>query len=190
MDGLLDHSWIVRRKLDVHAYHRMGEAGILGPDDRVELLEGELVARAPIGPDHAGQTNSLAYRLFRAIGDSAVVTVGNPVRLDGHNEPQPDFALLRPRADLYRGVIVGPADVLLLIEVANSSLRLDRTVKSRLYARSAIPEYWIIDLAGRALERYRDPAPEGYARIERRTEGTIAPDLLPAISLDVADILA
>src|SRR3712207_6258666 len=101
--GLLHHPWIVRWKLDVHEYHRMGEAGILTDDDRVELVEGELVAMSPIGAGHAGKVNRLNRMLVLAAGNRAVVAVQNPVHLGDHNEPQPDFALLRPRPDYYDG---------------------------------------------------------------------------------------
>ena len=107
--GLLNHPWISRRKLDVVEYHRMGAAGILHEDDRVELIEGELIAMAPIGERHAGTSMTLTTRLVRAVGDDAIVSVGNPVRLDSYNEPQPDFALLRPRPGGYTGRHPGPA---------------------------------------------------------------------------------
>ena len=141
----------------------MGEAGILHEDDRVELIEGELIDMAPIGPDHAGTVNGLVKALVMACGDHAVVAVQNPVRLDRHSEPQPDFALLRPRADQYRTAHPGPADILALIEVANTSLRFDRAIKLPLYARAGVPELWIVDLAGRSIDVHRDPKDGAYA---------------------------
>jgi Uma2 family endonuclease len=190
MDGLLHHPWIVRRKLDVHEYHRMAAAGILHEDDRVELIEGELVAMAPIGPDHAGRANRLNRLLVLGAGREAVVAVGNPVRLDRYSEPQPDFALLRPRADDYTGAVATPADVLLLIEVAASSLRFDREVKARLYAGRGIAEYWIVDLIGGVVERYRDPGAEGYRQVDRHGPGAkLAPAALPGLVVDVGEVL-
>lgn len=188
--GLLHHPWIVRWKLDVHEYHRMGEAGILTDDDRVELIQGELVQMSPIGWGHSGTVNALTRLLVLAVGSRAMVSVQNPVRLDVHNEPQPDFALLRPRADDYRSELPAPADVLLLIEVADSSLRFDRLVKLPLYARHRIPEVWIVDLPAGAVEVCRGPTPEGYARVVREGRGaSVEPEALPGLRLRVDAIL-
>ncbi len=188
--GLLHHPWITRRKLDVRDYHRMGEAGILTADDRVELIEGELVAMAPIGADHAGKVNRLNRLLVRAAGDRAMVAPQNPVRLSDHSEPQPDFALLRPRADFYESGTPTPADVLLLIEVADSSLRFDRLVKLPLYARHGIREVWILDLNAGAVEIHRGPGPQGYASSRRAARGeAIAPEALPGMALQVEAML-
>ena len=188
--GLLDHPWVTRRKLDVAEYHRMAEAGILGEDDRVELIEGELIEMTPIGSYHSGTVNALTRLLVDAAGDRAVVAVQNPVRLGNHSEPQPDFALLAPRADQYRRATPTAAEVLLLIEVADSSGRYDRAVKLPLYAQHGIPEVWIIDLEANQVEVHREPGPGGYATGERvGSGGTIAPQLLPGIRLRVADVL-
>jgi Uma2 family endonuclease len=188
--SLLHQPWITRWKLDVRDYHRMGEAGILTEDDRVELIEGELVAMSPIGSDHSGGVNALTWLLVQGAGSRAVVAPQNPVRLSDHSEPQPDFALLRPRADFYRSETPTPADVLLLIEVADSSLRFDRLVKLPLYARHGIREVWIVDLAGQAVELCRGPGPDGYARITRAGRGaSIAPEAMPDLALRVDDIL-
>ena len=121
---------LTRHRLNVDDYHRMAEAGILGEQDRVELIDGDLIDMAPIGQDHIASVNGLAHALFLACGDRAIVSIQNPARLDRFSEPQPDAALFRPRADHYRtGAPPGPADVLLLVEVADSSLRYDRAVK-------------------------------------------------------------
>ena len=186
----LDHPWLTRRKLDVAEYHRMGEAGILHEDDRVELIEGELIEMTPIGEPHVGTVNRLNRLLVVAAGTRAVVAVQNPVRLDGHSEPQPDFALLRPRADDYFGAKATPADVLLLMEVADASLRYDRAVKLPLYARHGIPEAWGVDLEHGLVEVHRQPAGDGYATSSRETAGaSVEPALLPGVVLRVADVL-
>jgi Uma2 family endonuclease len=175
---------VPRRRLSVAEYDRMGEAGILGPDDRVELIEGELIAMAPIGSYHAGTVAGLTHGLVAATGGRAVVWVQNPIHLDDHNEPQPDFALLRPRADGYRDALPRPADVLLMIEVADSSLAYDRTVKANLYARSGIPELWIVDLAGARILVHRDPSPEGYRDVTETLGGTmLEPSQLPGVRI-------
>jgi Uma2 family endonuclease len=188
--GLLDHPWVKRHKLDVVQYHRMGEAGVFEGHERVELIEGEIVEMAPIGDRHAGTTNELNELLVAAARGRAVVAVGNPIRLDRYNEPQPDFALLRLRPDRYRGATPTPADTLLLIEVAESSLRYDRKVKLPLYARHGVPELWIVDLEGGTVEVCREPRGDGYAAISRVAPGEVLePALLPGVRIAVADII-
>lgn len=188
--GLLHHPWITRRKLDVIEYERMGAAGILHEDDRVELIEGELIAMAPIGDRHAGTSMSLNMILVRAVGERAIVSVGNPVRLDMYNEPQPDFALVRPKPGGYLGGKPRPEDVLLLIELSDSTLRFDRAVKMPLYGGHGIREYWIVNLGQRSVEVCRGPTPEGYARIDvLGPEATLEPEALPGLVLRLADLL-
>ena len=182
--------WVVRRKISVAEYHRMGEVGILTPTDRVELIEGEIVAMAPIGSDHAGTSNWLNRALVIAVGNDGVVAVGNPVRLDNWSEPQPDFTVLRYRPDSYRGGTPQPEDVLLAIEVSMSSLRFDRSVKATLYASHGIAEYWIVDIAARSVEVYRDPAPEGYRSVAVLKDGEVLqPNTLPNVSITVSELM-
>ncbi len=188
--GLLNHPWIARRKLDVIEYERMGAAGILHEDDRVELIEGELICMAPIGDRHAGSSMTLNMLLVRGVGDRAIVSVGNPVRLDMHNEPQPDFALLRPKPGGYLGGKPRPEDVLLLIELSDSTLRFDRTVKLPLYGGHGIREYWILNLAQRAAEICRGPRADGYASIETLgPDAALEPEALPGLRFTVADLI-
>ena len=149
---LAANPWVTRRRITVAEYHRMGEVGILGERDRVELIGGELVAMPPIGSYHTGTVNKLNHSLVHAVGERAIVAVQIPVRLDDVSEPEPDFALLKPRLDFYQDSPAQPADVLLLIEVADTSLSYGRAVKRALYARHAIPEFWIVDLIPSALE--------------------------------------
>ena len=181
---------LVRHKLDVDANYRMAEAGILGPDARVELIDGEIIDMAPIDPDHAATVNGLNEALVLAFAGRAIVSVQNPVRIDRLNEPEPDFAVLRSRADKYRvGGHAGPADVLLLIEVADSSLRFDRTVKLPLYARAGIAESWLIDLTRRVLEVHRRPQDDGYANHTTYAPGdTVVLALAPDIALRLSGV--
>lgn len=179
-----------RHRFDVDAYYRMAEAGILGPEDRVELIEGEIVDMAPIGSAHASTTNLLASLFVRAVTDDvAIVRIQNPLRLDAHNEPQPALMLLRPRADRYRQGHPTATDVLLLVEVADSSLAYDRGPKLALYARHGVPDIWIVDRVGRAVEICREPGPEGYAERRRVTEGALTPALVQELSVDLAVLL-
>ena len=160
---------LTRWRFTVHDYHRMGEAGILHEDDRVELIEGEIVEMAAIGPRHFSCVNRLNRLLVMSVGDEAVVSVQNPVRLNEHTEPQPDFAVIRPRD--YRESLPEPDDVLLLIEVSDTTLAYDRGVKLPLYARAGIKKVWIIDLPGETIERYTDPLEESYRRADRLRRG-------------------
>ncbi len=161
-----------RHKLDVDDYCRMADAGILGEDDRVELIDGQIIDMAPIGQGHAASVNGLNRALVLACGDQAIVSPQNPVRLDRLNEPQPDFAVLRLRPDFYAtGDRPGPADVLLLVEIADSSLRYDRTVKLPLYARAGVAEVWIVDLRHRVLHAHRRPADGEYVEISTHHPG-------------------
>jgi Uma2 family endonuclease len=189
--GLLTRNpWVVRRPLTVAEYHRMGEVGILTEDDRVELIEGELVAMSPIGSVHAGTSNTLTRRLVQVVGDRGIVAVGNPVQLDDLSEPQPDFTVLKPRDDDYRRATPRPHEVLLIIEVADSSLAYDRNVKRSLYARHGIPEFWIVNLVAGEVEVCRGPQGEQYTSVSRiGRDGMLEPQLLMGAIIPVAALL-
>jgi Uma2 family endonuclease len=152
----------------------MAEAGVLSPDDRTELIEGEIVDMPPIGSTHADVVRLLTQHLVRAVGDSAVVSVQLPVRLSRHSEPQPDLALLRPKAEGYRQAHPTADDVPLLIEVSDTTLHYDLGKKARLYAKHGVPEYWVVDLVGSRVWRHRTPSGTGYSE---RTEIAGAIDL-------------
>ena len=155
-----------RHRLTVSDYYRMAEVGILAPDARVELIEGEIFDMAPPGSPHASTVHRLNRILVRAAGDFAMVLVQNPVRLSEYSEPQPDLALLKERKDFYSQQHPGPQDVFLVIEIADTSLRFDRDVKASLYAAHGIPEMWLVDLRGRRLVRHRDPQQGAYTKID------------------------
>ena len=178
-----------RHKLTVHDYHKLGDAGVLTDDDRVELIDGDLIDMAPIGQGHAAVVGGLTQALVLACVGRALVWCQNPIRLDLLNEPVPDFAVLRARADLYAsGERPSPADVLLLVEVSDSSLRFDRTVKLPLYARSGIAELWIVDLKRRTLEAYRNPSASEYRDVTTHGPGdqlalAVAPEIVVRLAL-------
>ena len=178
-----------RRKLDVDEYYRMAETGVFGESDRVELIDGGLIDTAPIGQGHEATVNGLAEALFVACARRAIISSQNSIRLDQWNAPQPDLAVLRRRADFYAtGERPGPADVLLPIEVADSSLRFDRTVKLPLYARAGIAELWIVDLKRRVLEAHRSPAGDGYREMAIHQPGDqlallLAPEIVVRLDL-------
>jgi Uma2 family endonuclease len=194
MDGdrvslLARYPTVPRHLLTVDDYHRMGEAGILSEDDRVELIEGELVEMEPIGSEHAAAVNDLTRLLIMAVGDRALVSPQNPVRLDRRSEPQPDFALLRPRPDGYRSALPTPQDTLLIIEVAHSSLAYDRAVKLALYATHRIPEVWIVNLAATEVEVHRKPQNDRYTESARVGRSEIVEiEALPGIRIEVGKI--
>lgn len=179
-----------RRRFTLEQYHQMGEAGILGEDDRVELIDGEVVEMTPIGSRHSGCVIRLNRLLLKLCGDDATISPQNPVDLGQHSEPQPDFAVLHPRADSYSSEHPTAADVLLLVEVADSSADPDRRVKAPLYARSGVPEFWLVNLERETITVYLNPTAKGYrtARVARRGEA-IAPAAFPNRPLAVADIL-
>jgi Uma2 family endonuclease len=181
---------LIRHRFTADQYHQMAEAGILRDDDRVELIEGEIVEMTPIGPRHGAVVDRLTHVLVRGCGDRAIVRVQGSIRLGLHSEPQPDVVLLRPRPDSYQKALPGPESVLLAIEVAETSLPYDRGIKLRLYARAGVPEVWLVDLVRNQVEVHREPTPEGYSREEIVSGGDrLVPMALPDVSLSPADLL-
>jgi len=156
--------------------------GLLPPDARVELIEGGIVDMAPIGSRHAAAVSLLAERLIRALAGAALVFIQSPVRLGRLSEPQPDLAVLRPRADRYANRHPTAADVLLIIEVSDTTLRFDRDIKSALYARHGVPEVWVVDLNHSELQICRDPQEAGYASRAVRAAGVVP---IPSLGIDV-----
>ncbi len=179
------------RRFNVHEYHQMAAGGILTEDDPVELIEGEIVEMPPMGSIHAACVSRLDRLLGRAVGEDTIVRVQLPVRLDEHSEPEPDLALVRPRPDFYAAAHPRPGDVLLAIEVADTTLRFDRSVKAPLYARAEIPEYWLVDLIGERVEVYRGPAAGTYQTVRafRRGERLNCEALTAVVDIAVDNIL-
>jgi Uma2 family endonuclease len=153
-------------RLTVADYYRMAEVGILAPDARVELIDGEIIDMAPPGSSHVAKVAFLTHALVRAADGKALVSVQSPVRLSTYSAPQPDLALLRLRADGYDEHLPQARDVLLIVEVAATSLRFDRDTKLALYARHGIPEVWLVDLGGKRLVRYRAPQQGVYTVVD------------------------
>jgi Uma2 family endonuclease len=179
-----------RWKFTVDEYYRMAEAGILRPDDRVELLDGDVIVMSPIGSPHASVTDRLKEALFAAMAGRAIVRAGNPVRIHNRSEPQPDFSLLRRRDDFYKSGHPTPADVFLAIEVMDTSAAYDRGPKLTAYARAGLPEVWLVDLGAGRIEVYRHPSGEAYD--EKHTVGrgqSLAPGAFPDAVLAVDAIL-
>lgn len=181
----------LKRRFTIDEFQRMGEAGILTRDDRVELIDGDVVRMTPIGHRHAGCVRRLNAILSPIVGGAAIIDVQNPLSLGQHTEPQPDLVLLRPKPDFYAHAHPESADVLLVIEVADTSAEYDRTVKVPLYARAIIAEVWVVDLADGLVEVYRQPAGGQYDEHVAVGPGRSLP--LPGLSrrsIAVDDILA
>ena len=179
-----------RRKFTVAEYYRMAEAGILKPDERVELIEGEIIVMPPIGPIHADDVDEFISVFGQYAPGRFRIRIQNPLHLDDGSEPEPDAVLLRLRADRYTRSHPTPADVLLVVEVSDSSLEYDRQIKAHLYGRNNVPETWVKNLPEDCIERFTEPGPEGYAQhtVHRRGE-TIIPVSLPDLELAVDDLL-
>src|SRR5918912_4344650 len=153
---------VSRHSFTVAEYERMGQVGILSEDDRVELVCGEIIQTSPIGEGHAACVAVLTRLIILRLRLGAFVWTRNPIVLDDYSEPQPDLAVLRPRADDYRTSKPTPEDVLLVIEVSDTTLDFDRKVKVPLYARAGIPETWVVNLPEERVEVYSDPAGGEY----------------------------
>ncbi len=160
-----------RHRLTVNDYYRMAETGILTADDKVELIDGELIDMTPIGSRHAALVDRLNHLLLPALSRFAIVRVQQPVRLSDVSEPEPDIAVVLIRADFYESAHPKPDDIYLLIEVADSSLPYDRDLKLPLYARHGVREVWLVDIESKTLRMFRSPTRDGYAR------DFLAPDL-------------
>jgi Uma2 family endonuclease len=183
------HDICQRHRLTVGEYYRMGETGILPQDARVELVEGEIIDMPPIGSPHAGTVDYIADVLRLTCSGQAIVRVQNPVFLDLYSAPQPDLMLLRPRADFYRSAHPTPADVLLIIEVADTSLAYDTQIKLPLYALHSIPEVWLADLPNRRFLVHRMPTATGFQDVQTLTDlSNVTPLLLPGVSIDLSDL--
>jgi len=180
-----------RRRFNVEEYRRMGETGILAEDPRIELIAGAIVVREPTGPHHAGTVDRIGHLFLTNLAGRATVRIQNPVTFpDEMSELQPDITLLHPRADFYSRAHPGAADVLLLIEVADATLRLDRRVKIPLYARAGVAEAWLLDLTTEHVEVFREPSGGHYREIIRLERGAgLAPHAFPDLALVVDDLL-
>jgi Uma2 family endonuclease len=179
---------LTRKRFTVDEYQRMGQVGILSSDDRVELIDGEIVVMTPIGPRHGACVARANRALVRAAGDDAIVLPQGSVRLDLYYEPEPDLVLLRRRDDFYASRHPGSGDILLITEIADSSIDYDRNVKTRVYAAAGIPEYWLADLNANVVLRHRHPERDRYREVEPFRRGqSIAPEMLAAcaIAIDV-----
>lgn len=190
--GVIEEPGLMQRhRLTVTEYYRIAEAGVLAPDARVELIEGEIIDMAPMKSRHAGVIAQMNGLLNQAAGTQAIVTGQTPLRLGDYSEPEPDLMVLKPRSDFYKRSHPTSADVLLLIEVADTTLAYDRGIKLPLYARHGIAEVWIVDLANGLLRFFRQPQGDTYADITAtETPGLTPVALLPGVNVNLHGVLA
>jgi len=189
MNALMSEDFVPRHRFTVQQYYRMAEVGLLAPDARVELIEGEVIDMAPQGIHHAEILRRLGRLLFLAAGDRATVQTQCPLRLDDFSEPEPDFALLKRRKEGYLTSHPGAADTLLVVEVSHSSLRFDRSRKLQLYARHEIPEYWIVDVTAPRLQVFHSPDKGQYTHSDSAERpAAVALRAMPELRVDLTGL--
>jgi Uma2 family endonuclease len=178
-----------RTRISTDRYEMMIATGVLTKYDHIELVEGDMLDMAPIGDQHTAITSRLHEFFVFALARSATVVSGGAIKLGDFSEPQPDLMLLKRRADFYSGKRPEAPDVLLLIEVSDSSLAFDLGVKLNLYARYGVSEYWVVDVEGRRVVCHREPTPKGYARnTEHATGDVLTPQAFPHLKVAVDEI--
>jgi Uma2 family endonuclease len=188
---ILSRNPVPRHRLTLDEFHRLGAVGILGDEDRVELLDGQLVDMSPIGPRHALAVDALNELLLMAVAGRAGVRVQNPIELDGGTEPHPDIALVRRPWRGHPNAHPRPGDIFLLIEVADTSLETDRGAKLELYARAGIQEFWIVDLTTDEVLVHRSPSGGKYGSATRvEPSGVVDVEGLPGVAIPVASLFA
>lgn len=187
--SMVMQEWPRRHRITVEHYYRMAEAGLFAGDERVELINGEIIDVPPMGSRHAGRSTRLADLLSTAVAGRALVRQQMPIDLGRDSEPQPDIAVVKRRSDYYELNHPKAADVFLLIEVSDATLGYDRDVKAALYARNEIPELWIVDLPGEQIHFYRAPVRGTYTVAASSAEpGLVAIASLPGSAVDLSQL--
>jgi Uma2 family endonuclease len=173
-----------RTRISADSYQKMVETGVLTEYDRVELVDGDMLNMAPIGLSHSAVTDRLTKLLVLSAGDSAIVSTGRSLKLGEYSVPQPDLMLLKLREDFYAAQIPMAPDVLLLVEVSDSSLAYDQGIKRALYARHGVAEYWVVDIPGQRVHVYREPTGDGYAQaLEHAADDIVSARALPSLQV-------
>ncbi len=181
---------LITRKFTVEEYEKMATEGIIKPDEKVELIRGEIIKMSPMGTRHAAGIARLTQLFSRKFGDLILLGVQNPIRLNNNSQPEPDLSLLIPRSDFYVAAYPCPQDIYLIIEVSDSTLDYDRYTKIPLYAEANIQEVWIVNLKEECLEVYRHPLHGSYQAIQKYYRGeSIFIESFPAIKLTLIEIL-
>jgi Uma2 family endonuclease len=180
---------VTKKLFTVDEYYSMAEAGIIGPDERVELVEGEIIQMSPVGHRHGVRVVRASTLFFRALDRKAVISTQGTLRLNRRTEFEPDLVVFKPRADFYASGRAKPADVLLVVEMADSSLSYDRNIKIPLYAAAGIPEVWIEDIENDLLLVYRDPKAQNYGTsLELRRNESVSSIAFPEIRFSIDDL--
>lgn len=181
---------LLRKKFTVTEFQQMSETGIIKDDERVELLEGEIIEMGKIGSRHAAFLDRLNDLFREKLGKRVLVRSQNPIQVDSYSQPQPDVALVRRREDYYEKAHPSPVDVFLLVEVADTTSESDREIKIPLYGRSGILETWLVNLNETCIEVYRYPTSNGYQQIQKLVPGEIiVPVSFPDLQVRVDEIL-
>ncbi len=179
---------VTRRPFTVEEYHRLAQVGVVGEDERVELIEGDIIRMPLIGSRHAACVDRLNH-LFSRISRDVIVRVQGPLRLGERSEPQPDVAVLKWHQDFYAEEHPGANDVVLVVEVSETSATYDREMKVSLYGRHGVPEVWVVDLEREVIEVYRGPSAAGYAEVKWARRGDGVPSLALGRKIAVDDVL-
>ncbi len=175
-------------RFTIEEWQKMGEMGLFSPEKRLELIEGEIIEMGPIGSPHAGCVSWLNNFFSSKVAGSVIINMQNPIQLGDFSEPQPDLTILHPEPNFYRNKHPTPKDILLLIEVSDSTLAYDRNTKKHLYARYGIVEYWIVNIKEDCLEVYLNPQVQDYTLIHIMRRGEIiTPSQLSHVSVAVSD---
>ncbi|QSJ19063.1 Uma2 family endonuclease [Nostoc sp. UHCC 0702] len=174
----------------VEEYHRMAEAGIFGADERVELLEGQIIWMIAKGTAHRSAVGRTDYLLKNRLGNRAWVSIQDPIKLNERSEPEPDIAVVKVDPLDYADHHPTPPEVYLIIEVADSSLKLDCQTKAKAYSKAGIKDYWVLDVINRQLHVFREPTQDGYLSVVVLPEdATISPLDFPDLSIAVLEML-
>ena len=185
----MDNFGFKRHRITVDEYYRMTEVGLIAPDARVELIEGEIIDMASIGSPHGAVVDILNHALVHAVGDRAIVRVQGPVRLSRYSEPVPDLAVLKPKERGYRAGHPSGLETYLLIEVSETSLRYDREIKVPLYARHEVPEVWIVNLRHEKIHFYQDLKEGAYSDVSFTSKpGVIELSMLSGVTVNLSEV--
>jgi Uma2 family endonuclease len=181
---------LTTRKFTVEEYEKMSAQGIIKPDEKVELIRGEIIKMSPMGTRHAACIDRLIPLLYQKLGKRIILRVQNPIRLNDNSQPEPDLSLLIPRSDFYISAHPQPEDIYLIIEVSDSTLDYDRNTKIPLYAEANIKEVWLVNLQEECLEVYRYPANGIYQNIQKYYQGEIIfIESFPSTELNILEII-
>jgi len=183
----MSQSLIPLRLISTADYHRMAAVGILGADEQVELIAGQIIQKMPKGPAHSALCKRLEKLLEHRLGEQVLVRLQDPIRLDDYSEPEPDLAVVRPQDDFYASQHPTPAEVYLIIEVADTTIERDLGSKANLYSTAGILDYWVFNISARQLHIFRDPSPDGYHRQLILKEQTIQIQAFPTCEISVLE---